>query len=251
MVTYLCTYCEKEISHGHETGTEEIMIMKKWIKKGLLTVSAIGISILGVKMTGLTAEAAEVVCEAEKVEANEDGTYTVAFELDSDYGFAGGEFAIECQEGVSVTDVSYDVLTSAVAPTEARGYTWFGFFAGSNEYSEPVSVTMTVASEEGVEAPYVTISEARVYTSSNGQYGTEVVDVDKQVLLGADAVLPVEDGAQPATVIADEEVALAGGLTENTLPSKNNMMIVIACGVGMLLVGGVFLYIQSKKKVRK
>lgn len=194
MVTYLCTYCEKEISHGHETGTEEIMIMKKWIKKGLLTVSAIGISILGVKMTGLTAEAAEVVCEAEKVEANEDGTYTVAFELDSDYGFAGGEFAIECQEGVSVTDVSYDVLTSAVAPTEARGYTWFGFFAGSNEYSEPVSVTMTVA---------------------------------------------------------DEEVALAGGLTENTLPSKNNMMIVIACGVGMLLVGGVFLYIQSKKKVRK
>ena len=68
---------------------------------------------------------------------------------------------------VNAVNPVYDKMVSSVAPKQARGYTWFGFYGASNEYNEPITVTATVEVEKEDEKEIPNI--AGEYRSGNSR----------------------------------------------------------------------------------
>ena len=73
----------------------------------------------------------------------EQAVLTLSIEENSPY--AGAEFGVQCGAGVTVEKVEYDRAgVSSAGPADARGLTWFSFFAGDNRFQGKTTVALTV-----------------------------------------------------------------------------------------------------------
>ena len=73
----------------------------------------------------------------------EQAVLTLSIEENSPY--AGAEFGVQCGAGVTVEKVEYDRAgVSSAGPADARGLTWFSFFAGDNRFQGKITATLTV-----------------------------------------------------------------------------------------------------------
>lgn len=168
------------------------------LKRAIQTTLSICILVLA---WGSVSKAADVTSDNDRIKPNEDGSYSVTFTLEEDEAFAGSEFCISCSEGVSVKDVSYDKMVSSVAPKQARGYTWFGFYGASNEYNEPITVTATVEVEKEDEKEIPNIAEEIDESGENIDQATvegsdeeQEAEVIPHLLLASVKTYRIEDG---------------------------------------------------------
>lgn len=111
--------------------------------------------------------------------------------------YAGGEFGIQCGEGVNVKSVTYSNNSSKAGPTSARGLTWFSFFSGNNDFSGEVKaeVTLEYAGEKNTS---VVIDNISVYTKDGTKVETEKFTPRKLIKINREgANNPVEQPSPP------------------------------------------------------
>lgn len=116
--------------------------------------------------------------------------------------FAGAEFGLQCGEGVTVKEVSYNVQGSKTSPTNARGLTWFSFFSGSNTFTDSVTAKVTVT-YSGEQNSSVALQYVSVYHRAGGAVEEDLLQPRQTINLvreGAENTAPpleVPDGAKP------------------------------------------------------
>lgn len=119
--------------------------------------------------------------------------------------YAGGEFGIQCGEGVNVKSVTYSNNSSKAGPTSARGLTWFSFFSGNNDFSGEVKAEVTLE-YTGEKNTSVVIDNISLYTKEGANIETEKFTPRKLIKVnreGADNPVeqpnPPDNGGNPGT----------------------------------------------------
>lgn len=119
--------------------------------------------------------------------------------------YAGGEFGIQCGEGVNVKSVTYSNNSSKAGPTSARGLTWFSFFSGNNDFSGEVKAEVTLE-YTGEKNTSVVIDNISLYTKDGANIETEKFTPRKLIKVnreGADNPVeqpnPPDNGGNPGT----------------------------------------------------
>lgn len=133
----------------------------------------------------LQVSAAEGIVEAPKtISLEEDQTeVTLKLSVTTDESYAGLEFGLECPAGVSVKSVTYDVENAYTAsPTEARGFTWFSFFAGDNIFSGKATATIVLNCNTTGTAT-VTLRHLNLMTKANAKVETSRLDPNTEIVL--------------------------------------------------------------------
>jgi hypothetical protein len=109
--------------------------------------------------------------------------------------FAGAEMAIQCGDGVEITSVTYSPSVSQAGPKDARGFTWFGFFSGDNNFAGTVTATI-YATYSGSENTSLVVDHASFYSKTGGSFSTQNLALRKSIALnrqGADNPPPPLD----------------------------------------------------------
>jgi hypothetical protein len=119
--------------------------------------------------------------------------------------YAGGEFGIQCGEGVNVKSVTYSNNSSKAGPTSARGLTWFSFFSGNNDFSGEVKAEV-VLEYTGEKNASVVIDNISVYTKNGSKVDTEKFTPRKLIKINregannpVDQPNPPDNGGNPGT----------------------------------------------------
>lgn len=111
------------------------------------------------------------------------GSFQVTVE--SDEPFSGAEFAAECEDGITISSVTYSAATSAAGPTTVNGNTYFSFFSGENAFSGRVTATVSFTCAEEKEYQ-ITLKTAKIYTITEGSVdpAVELQTLDKVITVG-------------------------------------------------------------------
>lgn len=119
--------------------------------------------------------------------------------------YAGGEFGIQCGEGVNVKSVTYSNNSSKAGPTSARGLTWFSFFSGNNDFSGEVKAEVTLE-YTGEKNTSVVIDNISLYTKDGANIETEKFTPRKLIKVNREGANnpveqpnPLENGGNPGT----------------------------------------------------
>ena len=128
----------------------------------------------------------EIVLEQTQVE------FDVVFTVTNQEAYAGAEYALQCPGNVTVKSVKYSGEKSSAGPTAARGFVWFTYFSGKNDYSGNMTATVTL-SYSGAENTSIVLDHISIHTQNNGKTDTEKQELRKTVIIrrkGADNEVP-------------------------------------------------------------
>jgi len=128
----------------------------------------------------------EIVLEQTQTE------FDVVFTVTQQEAYAGAEFALQCPENVAVKSIKYSGEKSSAGPTAARGFVWFTYFSGKNDYSGNMTATVTL-SYSGAENTSIVLDHISVHTQNNGKTDTAKQELRKTVIIrrkGADNEIP-------------------------------------------------------------
>lgn len=156
--------------------------------------------------------------------------FKIEVSVNNENPYAGGEFGIQCGEGVSIKSVTYSNGASKAGPTSARGLTWFSFFSGNNDFSGEVKAEVTLE-YTGEKNTSVVVDNISVYTKDGSKVETEKFTPRKLIKVnreGADNPVkqpnPPEDGENPNNPNEGSNGGNTGGNTNtgsNTSGSEN------------------------------
>ena len=118
----------------------------------------------------------EIVLEQTQVE------FDIVFTVTNQEAYAGAEFALQCPENVTVKSVKYSGEKSSAGPTAARGFVWFTYFSGKNDYSGNMTATVTL-SYSGAENTSIVLDHISIHTQNNGKTETEKQELRKTVII--------------------------------------------------------------------
>jgi len=155
----------------------------------------------------------EIVLEQTQTE------FDIVFTVTNQEAYAGAEFALQCPENVTVRSVKYSGEKSSAGPTAARGFVWFTYFSGKNDYSGNMTATVTL-SYNGRENTLVVLDHISIHTQNNGKTETEKQELRKTVIIrrkGADNEVPP---LPPPT--SSENTASTSSSDSSSKPSGNS-----------------------------
>ena len=99
--------------------------------------------LIALLLVGSTASA-KVEAAGQKISLTQgQNTFTVKLAVSEGQPYAGAEFALTCNEGVSVQSVTYSKSGSTAGPVIERGFTWFSLFSSDNVYRGEITATLT------------------------------------------------------------------------------------------------------------
>lgn len=153
--------------------------------------------------------------------------YSFDIVITNEQAYAGSEFAVSCPNGYQISKVTYSVQGNTAGPVVARGYTWFSYFSGKNDYSGEVTATVFFTADNEVteqdEVQFV-LSQIKQYT---------VTDTIVDTLLGEpNLTVIVKQPLQKSPVVKDvkeeevkeeiqEEIKIPQGTIEiSPVPTK-------------------------------
>lgn len=143
--------------------------------------------------------------------------FKIEVSVDNKTPYAGGEFGIQCGEGVNIKSVTYSNNSSKAGPTSARGLTWFSFFSGNNDFSGRVKAEVTLE-YTGEKNTSVVIDNISVYTKDGAKIETEKFTPRKLIKVnreGADNPVeqpnPPDNGGNPGTNPSNPNEGSNGG----------------------------------------
>jgi hypothetical protein len=165
---------------------------KRRVRGALLALAlALSVGLLGVAVPGLpgsggtqafAATEASVRAESSITLATEQTEFTIPLTIEHPESFAGVETAIQCGEGVDITEVTYSIASSQAGPTDARGLTWFALFSGGNNFSGSVVATVH-ATYAGSENTSVVIDHSAFYTKEGTAFKTLNLPLRQEVVI--------------------------------------------------------------------
>jgi len=121
--------------------------------------------------------------------------FNVQITVDQAKAYAGAEFGVQTPDGVSIRSVTYSQNSSKVAPTEARGLTWFSYYSGNNDFKGKVTATLTLE-YKGTENTSIVIDNISVYTKDGTAVDTAKVTPRKIIEISRDGannpIIPLE-----------------------------------------------------------
>ncbi|MDR2587252.1 MAG: hypothetical protein LBC23_03195 [Coriobacteriales bacterium] len=168
---------------------------------GALLALVLSVGLLGVAVPGLpggggtqafAVTEASVRTESSITLTAEQTEFVIPLTIEHPEPFAGVETAIQCGEGVNITEVTYSINSSQAGPTDARGFTWFALFSGGNNFSGSVIATVH-ATYAGSENTSVVIDHSSFYTKEGAVFKTLNLPLRQEVVIereGADNTAP-------------------------------------------------------------
>ena len=138
--------------------------------------------------------------------------------VENDGPYAGAEFGLQCGQGVTIEKVTYDQAgLSAAGPTEARGLTWFSFFAGDNRFEGRVTATVTLR--------YTGEENINIMVQYVSLYKKDGVRIDEELLTPKTNILISRDGdptpVPPVSLPDDAKPQPDPGSSDLSGPSAN------------------------------
>lgn len=152
----------------------------------------------------------EVVLEKAQTE------FTVTFTVNQSSPYAGAEFALQCPEDVTVKSVTYSGANSQAGPTAARGFVWFTYFSGKNDYAGKMTATLILL-YSGEENTSVVLDHITIHTVNGEKIDTKEETLRKTILIKRKGAT---NDVSPLTPPASS--AAASSSSGNTSPAETS-----------------------------